>query len=122
MAANSRRVEKRFAVNNEFVPNVRRGLERDKMLFEVSYLALEVCNNNLLKAMDSTVTSVILELFSTNKPGKKSQSEYFYRTFFSNLFTLYGDRMSTEEFTYRIIQLPIRTIFNIYKFFGLTHC
>lgn len=29
--------------------------------------------------------------------------------------------MSTEESTYRIIQLPIRTFFCIYKFCGLTH-
>lgn len=46
-------------MKKELLPNVRGGLERHKMLFEVSYLAFEVCNSNLLRPMDSIVTPVI---------------------------------------------------------------
>ena len=37
----------------------------------------------------------------------------------SNLFTLGGDRMSTKESTYRIIQLPTGTIFFFTDFLEL---
>ena len=62
-------------MKKEVLPNVRRGLERDKMLFEVSYLAFEVSNSNLLRPMDSIVTPVMLELFSTNKLEKKANQK-----------------------------------------------
>ena len=69
----------------EVVPNVRKEVERDNMLFEVSYLASEVCNSNLLRPMDSIVTSLILKLISLTKlkrkPNQKTSTGLFRVTF-----------------------------------------